>query len=133
VYQYELFTRASLVTADIVKIVDRVPPGQRFSMVSENQRVFRQSLHAGAYGLARSGAIAGDFIALPSLQPIWFRTPAAAEAQMPASLTDDVARSALKTVGYAVVCGFLKDREGVFGAYASEEAIAGGCSLWRRY
>ncbi len=131
VYQFEMFRRASLVTENVVQLVDRVPSGARFWMVCENQRIFRQNLHAGDYGLARSGAISSNFIALSFQQPIWFRHPYQKAPELPGQLTDDLVRPTFQYFHYAVVCGFLETRSKVLSPYASEVLASGPCSLWQ--
>ncbi len=131
VYQFEISRRASLVTENVVRLVDRVPSGARFWMVCENQRIFRQNLHAGDYGLARSGAISSNYIALSFQQPIWFRHPYQKAPELPGQLTDDLVRPTFQHFHYAVVCGFLETRSKVFSPYASEVQASGPCSLWQ--
>jgi hypothetical protein len=131
VYQFEMFRRASLVTENVVQLVDRVPSGERFWMVCENQRILRQNLHAGDYGLARSGAISSNYIALSFQQPIWFRHPYPKAPELPGQLTDDLVRATFQHFHYAVVCGFLDNRSKVLSPYASEVLASGPCALWQ--
>lgn len=133
IYQFELFRRASLITQDVVRLVDRIPSGVSFWMAcDQGQRVLRQNLHSGAYGLASSGAIESNFIALRATEPIWFRRPEPSTAELLPQLTRDLVRQNLPPFQYAVICGFARDWSTAFGPYAMNISTAGPCSLWRQ-
>jgi hypothetical protein len=131
VYQVEMFRRASRVTESVVQLVDRIPSGVEFWMFCEERRMLRQSLHAGDYGLARSGAIASNYFAIPSSQPIWFRQPLRGAPEYSSQLTDDVVRRGMERRSFAVVCGFEASRDRLLGRYAEQVAASGPCSLWK--
>ena len=131
IYQLEMFRRASKVTEDIVQLVDRMPSGTAFWMVCENRRILRQNLHAGDYGLARSGAISSNYYARPLAQPIWFRQPPPAAVEMPDQLTNKLVGATMAHFPFAIVCGFADSSSQSFSPYATAIATAGPCSLWQ--
>ena len=130
-YQVEIFRRASRVTESVVQLVDRIPSGVEFWMFCEERRMLRQSRHAGDYGLARSGAIASNYIGEPHAQPVWFRQPLRGAPEYSSQLTDDLVRRGMNRRSFAILCGFEGSRERFLGRYAAQVSAAGPCSLWQ--